>query len=63
MMIISGVTILSITLVLSIMLLDASFMPLEVSFMTFIVLATVATIVNYDNNTFIVQATELNNSY
>jgi hypothetical protein len=45
------------------MLLDASFMPLEVSFMTFIVLATVATIVNYDNNTFIVQATELNNSY
>ncbi len=63
MMIISGVTILSITLELSIMLLDASFMPLEVSFMTFIALATVATIVNYDNNTFIVQATELNNSY
>jgi len=53
MMIISGVTILSITL-------DASFMPLDASF---IVLATVATIVHYDNNIFVDQATELNNSY
>jgi hypothetical protein len=56
---VSDATILSITLKLSIMLLEASFMLLDTSFTTFIVRATVATIVNYDHNMLIVQATRV----
>ncbi len=62
MTVISAATIRSITLESPVMLLEASltlledlFMHLESSFTTIIVYATVAVIVNYDRNIFIVQ--------
>jgi hypothetical protein len=56
-MIVSDATFQSITLKSSSTLLEASFTLLEESFEIFIVLAEVVTIVNYDRNMFIVQAT------
>ncbi len=62
MMIVSDSNISSVILESSITLLEGSFTLLEASFVMFITQCTVATIVNYDHNMFILEATAVTNS-